>query len=159
LNTNADWQKRAGAEEVDEFGAFRVRTNAKAKLMAASSERVGNYEKKFIFENTSRDDILVKATGGGVADSEEWDAAVKSIIDSTSSNHIIRLTEQIDLTKAPESIRQTLASTLSGSPMRPVYATQGRLGDEVPQGKVKIHGPQLVDEWMIDATIKHKYDT
>lgn len=159
LNTNADWQKRAGAEEVDEFGAFRVRTNAQAKLMAASSERVGNYEKKFIFENTSRDDILVKATGVGVADSEEWEAAVKSIIDSKSSNHIIRLTEQIDLTKAPESIRQTLASTLSGSPMRPVYATQGRLGDEVPQGKVKIHGPQLVDEWMIDATIKHKYDT
>src|SRR5690606_10796122 len=76
----------------------------------------------------------------------------------------IEMSEKLDLTTATESIRQDFADAVKNSAAKPIYTTNGKLGYDIPQGKSPEGDPlptpdRLVDEWMIDATIKHKYDT
>ena len=162
---NEEWQREAGAAEIDKFGALRIKTAAQSEMIAASAKRVENYQKRFGFENTDPNIILGKATGAiHVEDEEEQRAAIIAIGKTNDSAAVIRMSEELDLTTATESIRQEFADAVKSSGGKPIYTTSGKLGFDVPQGKDPEGNPlptpdKLVNEWMIEATIKHKYDT
>jgi hypothetical protein len=158
---NEAWRKEAGASEVNAHGALRAKANAQSRIMAASTERIENYKKGFVYDNINPDDVRAKASGRNIANNEEWEAAINYVAESKNADNIIKHHQEINLTAAPPEIRQAFELAYKASSARPVYATFGKLG-MAGQGiglRPDGDGNKLIDEWQIDAAIQGKYGT
>lgn len=162
LDNSEAMMEYAGAKEVDPYGDLRAKVIAQSKLMATSSERVKNYKQSFVFDNIDKDTALKKATREIYTNDEEWEAAINYVFESKDTDNIIKLHEQIHLTKeTPVGIRQAFEYAAKNSPTKPIFASSSRLG-RVAQGidlRDDGDGMKLTDEWQLEAAMSNKYST